>query len=302
MCVVNSEKDDSVAFVNYLKGMKKIYTYNDYRVFLRDYYGHMKKSTSFFSYRYFSSKADIKSPVFLKQVIEGKRNLTANTTEKFIKALNLSEKEETFFRYLVRFNQAKTSEEKQEHYAVLISMNEYVVENKLGVEQYTYFDRWYYAAIRELVTLFNFNDNYEKLAQSLQPSITPKQAREAVSLLLSLSLVYKDEEGRYHQSDSSITGGSDILNAARRKHNSDMVERALYANREISPQERNISGVTMGISPGCYDMIVAEVQNFKERVKTIVSGDLDSSRVYQLNVQLFPLSEHIPTEEETHDE
>lgn len=262
----------------------------------------MKKNTSFFSYRYFSSKADIKSPVFLKQVIEGKRNLTANTTEKFIKALNLSDKEETFFRYLVRFNQAKTAEEKQEHYAVLISMNEYVVENKLGVDQYTYFDRWYYAAIRELITLGNFNDDHELLAQTLQPAITTKQARDAVQLLLGLSLIYKDEDGRYYQSDRSITGGTDILNAARRKHNSDMVERALYANREISPSERNVSGVTMGISPGCYDMIVAEIQNFKERVKTIVSGDLDSSRVYQLNVQLFPLSEHIPADEGSNDE
>lgn len=283
--------------VTILIGMKKIYTYNDYRFYLRDYYEHMKKSTSFFSYRYFSSKADIKSPVFLKQVIEGKRNLTANTTEKFIKALNLSDKEETFFRYLVRFNQAKTSEEKQEHYAVLISMNEYVVENKLRVEQYTYFDRWYYAAIRELVTLFDFKDNHELLAQMLRPSITTKQARDAVSLLLSLSLIYKDTEGRYRQSDSAITGGTDILNAVRRKHNSDMVERALYANREISPSERNVSGVTMGVSSGCYDMIVAEIQNFKERVKTIVSGDLNSSRVYQLNVQLFPLSEQVPTDE-----
>lgn len=260
----------------------------------------MKKTTSFFSYRYFSSKADIKSPVFLKQVIEGKRNLTANTTEKFINALNLSDKEETFFRYLVRFNQAKTAEEKQEHYAVLLSMNEYVVENKLRVDQYTYFDRWYYAAIRELITLFDFKDDFTLLASTVQPAITVKQAREAVTLLTDLALLYRDDEGRYRQSDTSITGGSEILNAARRKHNSDMIERALYANREISPQERNISGVTLGISPSCYDMIVAEIQNFKERVKTIVAGDLDSSRVFQMNVQLFPLSETLP-DEERHD-
>lgn len=277
--------------------MKKIYTYNDYRVYLREYYEYMKKNTTFFSFRYFSSKADIKSPVFLKQVIEGKRNLTANTLEKFTKALNLTDKEETFFRYLVRFNQAKTAEEKQEHYAVLLSMNEYVVENKLGVDQYNYYDRWYYAVIRELITLFDFKDNYAQLASMVHPPISVKQAKESVKLLTALSLIYKNEEGRYEQTDSSITGGTDILNAARRKHNSDMVERALYANREISPSERNVSGVTMGVSPGCYDMIVAEIQNFKERVKTIVSGDVDSSRVYQLNVQLFPLSDAIPQEE-----
>jgi uncharacterized protein (TIGR02147 family) len=54
--------------------------------------------------------------------------------------------------------------------------------------------------------------------------------------------------------------------------------------------ERNISSVTMGISRPCYDVIVAELAAFKERIIAIVNNDDASSRVYQLNVQLYPLS------------
>jgi hypothetical protein len=39
--------------------------------------------------------------------------------------------------------------------------------------------------------------------------------------------------------------------------------------------------------------LVAEIQAFKDRVKAIVSRDEDSSRVYHLNLELFPGSEDV---------
>jgi uncharacterized protein (TIGR02147 family) len=95
--------------------MKPVFEYIDYRRYLRDYYAENKKSKKYFSYRYFSSRAGIKSPVFLKLIIENKRNLTRPMIEKFCKALDLNNKEALYFRHLVLFNQGKTAQEKQEH-------------------------------------------------------------------------------------------------------------------------------------------------------------------------------------------
>jgi len=61
----------------------------------------------------------------------------------------------------------------------------------------------------------------------------------------------------------------------------------------MPPDIRNISGITMGISKSCYDVLLAELGAFKERVIAIVNRDEASSRVYQLNFQLFPLSQDI---------
>lgn len=94
--------------------MKKpqIFKYLDYRLYLADTYTYYKQTTTYFSYRYFSSKAGINSSSFLKLVIEGKRGLTDETCEKFIHALRLWGKEGDFFRVLVKYNQAKTPQEK----------------------------------------------------------------------------------------------------------------------------------------------------------------------------------------------
>jgi uncharacterized protein (TIGR02147 family) len=271
--------------------MEKIFKYIDYRKFLSDYYSEKKKTTHFFSYRYFSNKANIKSPVFLKQVIEGQRNLTLQAIEKFIGALNLNKKEATFFRHLVQFNQSKTAFEKQEHYSVMLSMIDYVNEHRLTADQYIYFEKWHNSAVRELVCLHDFRDNWDLLAKSVRPAISPKDAKQSVQLLVRLNLVKKQKNGVYKQTNSAITSGSEMLSLARRSFNSTMLLLARDSNESLPPDARNISGITMGISKACYDVLLAELAAFKERIVSIVNRDEESSRVYQFNFQLFPLSE-----------
>ena len=77
---------------------------------------------------------------------------------------------------------------------------------------------------------------------------------------------------------------------ARRSFNSAMLLVARDANETMPPDVRNVSGITMGISKACYEVLLAEMAAFKERIKAIVNQDTTSAQVYQLNLQLFPLS------------
>ena len=54
----------------------KLNEHLDYRVFLGEYDKAAKENLPAFSYRYFSQKAGYRSPVFLKLVIDGQRNLS----------------------------------------------------------------------------------------------------------------------------------------------------------------------------------------------------------------------------------
>ena len=84
-------------------------TYSDYRLYLKDYY-EFKRATEGvvrpYSYSNFSAAADIKSPNYLKLIIEGKRNLSERMMDKFAKALRLTRQESEEFRRLVRYSQA----------------------------------------------------------------------------------------------------------------------------------------------------------------------------------------------------
>jgi uncharacterized protein (TIGR02147 family) len=274
--------------------MRSIFEYIDYRKFLNDYYAYKKKTSRAFSYRYFSAKAGFASPVFLKLVIEGKRNLSRASIEKFCAAIQLTKKECMYFKNLALFDQAKTADEKQEHYAVLRSIENAVSEKSLEADQYDYFGNWYNVVIREIITLFNFKENYRSLGQSICPPITAREAERSVELLKRLHLIKKRPDGMYEQTDSAITtSGGDIGLMAVRQFNREMVLLAVKSIDMLSREKRNISGVTIGVSPAMYEIICSEIMAFKDRIVSLVHRDEQSSCVYQLNVQLFPVSENM---------
>jgi hypothetical protein len=131
--------------------MNSVFNYVNYRRFLKDYYQQAKAEKKYFSYRYFSRRAGINSPNFLKVVIEGKRNLPSKTIDKFANALGLNRNETMFFRRLVVFNQAKTASEKQESYIILREIANQLRQNSKSADFSESFEKWYTNVVRELM-------------------------------------------------------------------------------------------------------------------------------------------------------
>ena len=273
--------------------MKSLFEYIDYRKFLASYYTHKKKSTRSFSYRYFAQKAKIHSPSFLKAVIDGERNLTRKMIENFCTGLGLSEREAVYFRNLVLFNQAKTSLEKQEHYASLRAMFGTVNESVLNTDQFYYFANWYTPVIREMVCQYNFLDDYKKIASMCIPQILPSEAKAAIKLLVRLKLLRRKKDGTYTQSNTAIVADNTVMSLAMRSFARTMIEHSRDAIEHIDWRIRHISSVTIGITPATYDVLSAEIEAFKDRVKLIVNRGKEGTQVYQMNVALFPVSQNI---------
>ena len=86
-------------------------SYTEFRKYLRDFYNYKRtmgtNSLRPYSYGTFSAAADIKSPNYLKLIIEGQRNLSPRMMDKFAKALQLNKEESYEFRALVEYGQAK---------------------------------------------------------------------------------------------------------------------------------------------------------------------------------------------------
>jgi uncharacterized protein (TIGR02147 family) len=273
--------------------MKSVFEFIDYRQFLKHFYEERKAETSYFSHRYFCQKAGINSSSFLKHVIEGRRSLTPSACEKFCMALGLVGKEQTYFRHLVFFNQASTAAEKQEHYSILRSLNVNVRENVLNAAQYDYFANWYTAVVRELVCAIDFGSDFGVLGRAVQPPIRAVEARRAVRLLEKMDLIRRRDDGRYEQTATAITADDSVTTMAQRKYVATMMQQAGVAVEVYNKWERHTSTMTIGISPATYDVLAAEIEAFKDRVKTIVNQDARTTRVYQFNLALFPVSVEI---------
>jgi uncharacterized protein (TIGR02147 family) len=273
--------------------MQSIFEFTDYRKFLAEYYRNKKETSRYFSYRYFSQKIGFNSPSFLKAVIEGKRNLTRQMLERFCKAMNFGTKETLYFKNLVFFNQAKTSSERQEFYLLLKSMAGGIRESVLNADQFEVFSNWYIPVIRELICLYNFKDDYQKLAASVKPPIQSVEAKAAVALLMKLKMVAQRGDGSFRMVSPAMVMDNSVTSLAVRSFTRTMLDRSKEALDTIDKKARHISGITMGISPETYDVLTSEIEAFKNRVKLIVNNDTKSSKIYQMTLSLFPISEDV---------
>ncbi|MBI2343944.1 MAG: TIGR02147 family protein [Deltaproteobacteria bacterium] len=268
--------------------MPDIYTYTDYRAFLRDAYAEAKARFPHFSYRYFARHAGFSSPNFLKLVIEGKRNLSEESIPKFAQVFQLKRRERRFFEMLVRFNQAKRPEEQEECYRRILEFPEYCRAQELVQEQYEYLTHWYYPVIQELIVLPDFEESGEWVAGRLRHQVTPVQARKALEVLERLGLVARTADGLLQPTQQHITTGDFPRAAAAYRYHEEMMARALDALHAQPASQREYGGLTLSVNEEQLKRLKTAIRDFRRVVLNVVSpGTARATAVYQLNIQLF---------------
>ncbi len=226
----------------------------------------------------------------LKDLSEGRRNLTLPVMEKYAEAMNLSTRERGYFELLVRFAHSKSNAEKNDCFAGMVRLRGQSGIHFLGQDHYEYFSEWYNSAIRELVTLPNFVENPKLIAKQLEPNITPKKVIESIELLLRTGILKRNEAGELEQSDGIISSEYEMASAALRNFHSQMVTLAERSIESIPREQREVSSLTVGISKQMQQRIKERIRIFKEELLgMIVDDQSDSETICQINFQLFPL-------------
>jgi uncharacterized protein (TIGR02147 family) len=273
--------------------MQNIQFYTDYRAFLHDFYEENKRKFRFFSYRYFCKKAGIASPSLFREVVEKKRDLTGSTIPNFIKGLGLGEKDGKFFAALVHFNQSSNDTDRKRWMEEMRGIRNGLEQHIVPVDQFAYYSKWYNLAIRELACTIDWKEDYGILAEAVSPPIKKRQARESVLLLLKLGFLNKGEDGKYFQTNPAITTGAEVNSLSVREVNRQMAALGVDAISDVPPAQRDMSSLVVGVSEKTYAAIKQEIHDFKSRIVRIVNDDPGSDRVYNINVQLFPLSREL---------
>lgn len=268
-----------------------IYQYDDYRKFLRDLYQELKETKRAFSFRFFAREAGFTSPNYLQLVMNGERNLSPASIQKFSKGLRLGKQEAEFFENLVLFNQSKSAEEKTRYFQRMARNRRFRGIKQLEREQFEYYARWYYPAVRELVQLSSFKEDPEWISKHLRPKITSRQAQQALELLFKLGLLSRDADGKLHQVNPLVTSGAEVSSLAVTNFHKEMLREASASIERFPASVRDISGVMVAIPKNKIPELKERVSKFrKELLSLMEEGGQKSDIVMQLNVQLFPLS------------
>jgi uncharacterized protein (TIGR02147 family) len=275
-----------------------IFEYTDYRKYLRDYYQNRKAVDRGFTVRYIAEQVGFKSASFFCQLMNGRSNMSPELAGNFSKFIGLSKKENDYFTILVNYNQAKNHTQKKKMFEKLINFKQSKIRT-IDSKLFEFYDKWYYNAIRELLFFYQFSGNFHELAKILNPPISPSEARNAVNLLEQWGLIRREESGRFVRSDNqSTTTGMEVQSFHINNYQHAVLDLAKVALDRFPRDERSLSTLTMSLSPEGYKKMESEIHLFRRRMLSIAEADTCENRVYQMNIQLFPMTNVVSRNEQ----
>lgn len=269
-------------------GDPQIFAYLDYRSYLRALYERRKRRGS--SYRSFARRAGLRSPNYLKLVIDGERNLSARMAQRFAEACDLSEEGQRYFLQLVAFNQARSSEARARAHAALRRARGPSRFAKLDAALDAYHSLWYLPAIRELVSSPHFREDARWIARQMLPAITAAEARRALVHLLELGLLVRDARGRLRQAVLTVTTGPEARSRQLKSFHKAMMDHAKSSIDRIAAPERDVSSLTLCLGEHGLSVVKQSIQRFRQELLEVSELEEDGRQVVQLNFQLFPLT------------
>jgi len=273
--------------------MNPVTNYTDYRAFLKDIIEERKSAGLPCSNRWFAMKMEINSTSWLTSILNGQKGLSKITANKLSGILKHSTSETRYFETLVAFNQAKTLKERNRYYQELCSIQKLKNVSVLSSDQYEYYSNWYNSAIQSLIGMYRFKlieEDISRVASMVSPAITVIQAKKSIALLEKLGLIKTDNKGFLEPLNTAITSGENISSLAVANFQQETMHLAQEAIDRHPRKERYIGTVTVGVSTEVFEKIKQLLIDTNNKIAEIANTDNNADRVYQINLQAFPLS------------
>lgn len=275
--------------------------YTDFRRYLYEFYSFKKMETSEsvrpYSYAHFSAAADIKSPNYLKLIIEGQRNLSKQMIGKFSKALGHSKSESDEFQALVLYGQAKTPGERNQHLKNLsdIRIQKKIKQGELQSDEYERVPSWVMWVLHAMADQKNVDFNIDSLKKLISHQASKEEIQSSLKGLTERGeLVPEGPESRgYKKSRELMNGGQNIPVELVRKLQAELIYLGLESLFKDRPQDREFGAMTVAMTEKEFEGLKFELRQLRKRLfkdYSVARAKEKGDRVFQLNFQLFPIT------------
>jgi uncharacterized protein (TIGR02147 family) len=282
-------------------GPPSLGAFTDYRQFLKEYYEYRRQLTRNslrpYSYAMFAAAADIKSPNYLKLIIDGQRNLSTEMARKFAKAMALSKEETEEFVALVDYSQAIAPIDRNRCLKVLadIRIGQQLKSGEINAETWDKVPGWVTWVLSSLTDVEGVQFAPEQLHDLLRGKARPEEIRRSLERLLeSGHLVKNSETGEVEKGPRELMSGSENVPVALvRKLQAELIYLGLESLFQDQPQDREIGAQTLALTEDEFEVLKFELRQFRKRWHKDVSvarKTTKGTRAFQLNIQLFPVT------------
>lgn len=262
-----------------------------YRDYLNALYSTMGTKHGSYSYRQFAEDLGFSRSNVIWLVTTGRRKLSSKTSQRVVDELSLKGTERRYFETLVLHDNANRPDLRQSLLEDLLSIKKSSLGNEEQQENLEYYSEWYHPVIREMTMLSDFSSDPHWIAERLQMKVLPKQAEKSLKLLEELKLIKFDQKKQRHVvTDQAIRPDRDVNTLAATRHHQKMCELAAEALTRVKAANREFNTLSVCVTKEDAMEISALIYELCEKIVRIEEKAKKKSQVYQINLQLFPLT------------
>jgi len=274
--------------------LPSIWEYTDYRLWLTEHFRVNKILNPRYSYGVLARKAGFLARDFLLRVMRGDRQLGEESAQRLAQSLNLDRRERAYFLSLVDYNQARKADQREIAWGklqhALAQSRDASAPRLLTDIHREVLGSWHHLAIRSWLEMNPDPGDWELLGKRLRPNRSAAVVRRSVQLLEKGCLVEKRPDGLWHATEKSIATSPEVTRPAMRRFHHDCLGLAQTSLEDVPANQRNITGLTLGISERGYRLVCERIASLHKEVMQLAEIDADADRIYQLTLALFPLT------------
>lgn len=270
-----------------------IYDFVDYRRYLRTVFEVLSRTEAGFSLRGFARLAGSSSPNFYQLIMSGRIHPGHTHLNSLARSLRLDKERRDYLADLVNLARARDPVKRESLMRRVLNEGAREARHVVRLDQFDYYTVWYYSIIRAMLSyrkIPSAGADLASIGRELQPPIKSQQVQEALDALMRLGMAKVGSDGFYVQTEAVVTTGDDVMSAQVSVFQRETMKLALAALDGCPADERDISTLTLNISADGYRQIRERVRAFRKELLAIASADTNDDRIYQVNMQLFPLT------------
>lgn len=237
-----------------------------------------------------------RSPAWITGVLAGDRPMDPDLLPALARFFDLDEPRESYLAALVDLV-SRSPRVRRQAWATVHAIGRHRAAPDRSVEVHRHLNRWYHAAILELVTCEGFRPDPAWIARTLSPPIPVSEAETALSTLVRVGALVPDEEGGLRRDDRLLMTPLDVADpvAARALmdvHRSffDVAADAIEASRH---NERRVANIAMALPEEAIPVFLTRLGEIESELAILASEQPGRpNRVFTLALQLVPVSHY----------
>ena len=272
-----------------------LFSYLDPNQFLQDYYRSRKLVEKGFSYEKWAKELGVSSRSYLRQWVCGERDISTKFIPQLVSYLQLNEKEQEYFSYLIQMKKSKTEEER-EYYFSKVNRLYKVKDSRVKVVENNHF-LYSYLVPRLQVLL---NDKESAMTSYQLAEILDEQESTIENLLQQMHQegfaekeTYGEEVLWFSHMGQFFVPTENQSGFIREFHKQSLAE-AVEAIDGKHPSERHYESAVINLTEQEYSLVIKKLgDSLQDILDEYRDKPLENKRIYQINTNIIPVSQKI---------